>query len=38
MVDLDSLDPEVRALAFWLQDKIYKEGIEDVRFMWDGRL
>lgn len=38
MVDLDSLDPEVRALAFWLQDKIYEEGIEGVHFMRDARL
>ena len=38
MTDLDSLDPAVRELAFWLQDKIYREGIEGIHFMRDARL
>lgn len=38
MVDLDSLDPETRLLAFWLQDKIYREGIDGIHFMRDARL
>ena len=38
MTDLDSLSPEVRLLAFWLQDKIYREGIEGIHFMRDARL
>jgi hypothetical protein len=33
MTDLDSLDPAVRELSFWLQDKIYREGIEGIHFM-----
>lgn len=37
-VDLDSLDPAVRQLAFWLQEKIYTEGIEGVHYMRDARL
>ncbi|UBF22602.1 hypothetical protein HRTV-25_gp21 [Halorubrum tailed virus 25] len=37
-VDLDSLDPAVRELAFWLQDKIFEEGIKGVHFMRDARL
>jgi hypothetical protein len=37
-VDLDSLDPEVRLLAFWLQEKIYTKGIDGVHFMRDARL
>lgn len=37
-VDLDSLDPETLALAFWLQEKIYEEGIEGVHFMRAARL
>jgi len=37
-VDLDSLDPAVRQLAFWLQDKIYEEGIEGVHYIRDARL
>lgn len=37
-VDLDSLDPEVRLLAFWLQEKIYEEGIEGVHYMESARV
>jgi hypothetical protein len=37
-VDLDSLDPAVRQLAFWLQEKIYTEGIDGVHFMRDAQL
>lgn len=37
-MDLDSLDPEVRELAFWLQDKIYREGIEGIHYMERARL
>lgn len=36
MADLDSLDPPVRELAFWLQDKIYREGIDGIHFMADA--
>lgn len=32
-MNLDSLDPEVRAKAFYLQDKIAREGIQAVGFM-----
>lgn len=38
MVDLDALDPEVRELAFWLQERIYSDGIEGIHFMQDARL
>ena len=37
-VDLDALDPAVRTLAFWLQDKIYREGIEGIHFMRNARI
>lgn len=37
-VDLESLDPEVRDLVFWLQEKLYQEGIEGVHYMRDARL
>jgi len=37
-VDLESLDPEVRLLAFWLQDKIFREGIEGIHYMRSARL
>lgn len=33
MSDLDQYDQETLYLAFWLQEKIYKEGIEGVHFM-----
>lgn len=36
MADLDSLDPATRELAFWLQDKIYREGIDGIHFMADA--
>jgi hypothetical protein len=37
-VDLDSLDPETRELAFWLQDKIFRDGIDGVHYMRAARL
>ena len=33
MGDLDNYDEETLYLAFWLQDKIYREGIEGIHFM-----
>lgn len=38
MVDLDSLDPETRALAFWLQQHLYEEGVEGIHFMRQARV
>lgn len=32
------LNSETRDLAFWLQDKIFREGIEGIHFMKDARL
>jgi len=37
-LDLNSIDDETRDLAFWLQDKIYEEGLEGVHFMRDARV
>jgi hypothetical protein len=37
-VNLESLDPEVRELAFWLQDKIFRDGIEGIHYMDSARL
>lgn len=37
MGDLDQYDEETLVLAFWLQDKIYKEGIPGVHFMKDAQ-
>ena len=37
MADLNSLSPDVRALSFWLQDKIYREGIDGIHFMRDAQ-
>lgn len=37
-VNLDELDPVVRELAFWLQEKIYEEGIEGVGYMAAARV
>lgn len=36
--DLDSLDPKTRNLVFWVQDKIYREGIEGIHYMRKARL
>lgn len=33
MADLDKYDEETLYLAFWLQDKIYREGIEGIHYM-----
>jgi hypothetical protein len=38
MGDLDQYDEETLYLAFWLQDKIYREGIEGVHYMRKARL
>lgn len=37
-VDLDSYSGEVVELAFWLQEKIYTEGLEGIHFMADARM
>lgn len=37
MVDLDSLDPETREAAFWLQQHLYEEGVEGIHFMRQAR-
>ena len=37
MADLDQYDEETLYLAFWLQDKIYREGIEGIHFMRKAR-
>lgn len=31
------VDKKTRDLAFWLQDKIYREGLEPIGFMKAGR-
>ncbi|WP_330630664.1 hypothetical protein [Halocatena halophila] len=36
MVDIDSLDPEVRMLAFWLQTHLYEQGVDGIHFMEAG--
>jgi hypothetical protein len=38
MGDLDQYDDETVYLAFWLQDKIYREGISGVHYMEDARV
>lgn len=38
MGDLDKYDEETLYLAFWLQDKIYREGIEGIHYMKTARL
>jgi hypothetical protein len=37
MGDLDHYDEETLYLAFWLQDKIYREGIEGIHYMRKAR-
>lgn len=38
MAELDQYDSETVYLAFWLQDKIYREGIEGVHYMEKAQL
>ncbi|TQQ81853.1 hypothetical protein [Halonotius roseus] len=38
MGDLDQYDSETVYLAFWLQDRIYKDGIEGIHYMRKARL
>lgn len=38
MANLDQYDSETLYLAFWLQDKIYREGIEGIHYMRKARL
>jgi hypothetical protein len=37
MGDLDQYDDETLYLAFWLQDKIYREGIDGIHYMRKAR-
>lgn len=38
MGDLDQYDQETLYLAFWLQEKIYQEGIEGIHYMRKARV